>query len=339
MLLRDHGGRIVRRYRGERSLLSLTGPARPPLTERSVDPPTTGVARVPEGQQSAHGWDAAGRRATARAGTSRCRGRSDPTVGGARVTPPKHCPPPVALGAVALGAAALAAALGAEPASAEPTPIPTPTPTTTKPVETAAAPGILGSLARGLLDTPPRIDLPLPTALPLPTVTSLPLPKVTAPPASTGESTAPPPTRTPRTRRSSPPPDAGTPVPSSTARPTPPSSAPMTVRASRADAPEHRVPVRRQAEMTAQPSPPPVPPPRPLPAQPALALAFVSAPLNTGTGGTDLTASATDAPTSVGPLRRGHAVGPLDSRATGRPVQRGPPPPRQLLITQPRPRR
>ncbi|MCX5065725.1 hypothetical protein OOJ91_07505 [Micromonospora lupini] len=265
---------------------------------------------------------------------------------------PKRCLPPAALGAAAFGAAALGAAalgvtLGAEPAHADPSP----SPTTRAPTEDATAAGIVGSLLHDVVETPLDIDLPLPTALPLPVPTTLPLPVPTTLPLPVPTGTAAPtvepstaaPTRRPRARLSTPPPVAPVPSESPAARPTsPPPQAPLTARASVAGLPRNasgRAPTRTPAAMTAQPLPAPSRPVGPLPGQPALVPAFASAPAGTGAGGLDQSASATDGPPAVAPLHRGRAVLPFDSHAASRPVERGPPPPRQLLIFHRRPLR
>lgn len=301
----------------------------------AADLPATGVTRVTRGQQSAHGWDGVRR--------------------------PKRCSPPstlnaaafgaAALGAAALGAAALGAALGAEPAHAAPSPAPSPT--TRAPAKDATAPGIVGSLLHDVVETPLDVGQSLPTAVPLPVPTTvplpvptavrLPLPSVTA--ALSVEPSTAAPTRRPRARQSSPPrvPSASaSPAARTTAPPSPPPPTHVTARASRASLPgtvDGRVPTRTLATSTARPLSAPTPPAGPLPGQPALVLAFVSAPAGASAGEPDQKASATNGPPPGAALRRGRAVLPFDNHATSRPVERGPPPPRQLLICHPRPRR
>ncbi|WP_225854782.1 hypothetical protein, partial [Micromonospora sp. ALFpr18c] len=72
---------------------------------------------------------------------------------------------------------------------------------------------------------------------------------------------------------------------------------------------------------------------------PAFVLALASAHGGTGTGGVDPPTSTAQGPPRVSPPCRGFAVGTVEMSAVSRPVERGPPPPRQLLITDPRPRR
>ncbi|MFG3555824.1 hypothetical protein ACGGAQ_15735 [Micromonospora sp. NPDC047557] len=279
---------------------------------------------------------------------------------------PKRCSPPAALGAAAfgaaaLGAAALAAALGAEPAHAAPSP----SPSAGAPAEDATAPGIVGALVPDVVETPLDVGLPLPTALPRPVPTTLPRPVPTAVPrpvptavplplplpSVTAALSVEPPTATPtrrtRARQSSPPPAAR--VPSASASPAARTTAPpplthVTAMVSRASLPgtvDGRAPARTLAALTARPLSAPHPPAGPFPGQPALVPAFVSAPVgaNNGAGGLDQKASAANGPPPVAPLHRGRTVLSFDSHATSRPVERGPPPPRQLLICHPRPRR
>ncbi|MET8358937.1 hypothetical protein [Micromonospora sp. NPDC005171] len=81
------------------------------------------------------------------------------------------------------------------------------------------------------------------------------------------------------------------------------------------------------------------PPARPAPGPPAFVLALASAPTGVGSGGADPPTSTAEAPPPTSPLRPGLTISAVDMRATGRPVERGPPPPQQLLITHSRPRR
>ncbi|MBM0277683.1 hypothetical protein [Micromonospora tarensis] len=91
---------------------------------------------------------------------------------------------------------------------------------------------------------------------------------------------------------------------------------------------------RPRAAMSALTEPTPQPPTRPPAGLPAFVLALASAPAGAGPGGVDPPPAAAEGPPSVAPLLHGRTVAPVDLHAAGRPVQRGPPPPQQLLITQ-----
>ncbi|WP_406063783.1 hypothetical protein [Micromonospora sp. NBC_00860] len=245
---------------------------------------------------------------------------------------------------MALGAVALGAALGADPAHAD-----TPSPSRLPLMEVTASPkAITGSVA-DVVEAQPIVPLPLPTAvvplpLPLPSTDPLPLPSaVPLPTPSAAPSTAPP-RRPARTPSSSP---RATPAPSASgarvaSRPSPapstrvPATTPRDAGHSTFDG---RTSKRARATMTSATGQRPNPPARPAPGPPAVVLALASAPTGAGTGGADPPTSTADAPPPTSPLRPGLTVTSVDRRATSRPVERGPPPPRQLLITHPRPRR
>ncbi|NYH41824.1 hypothetical protein HNR22_001551 [Micromonospora jinlongensis] len=265
----------------------------------------------------------------------------------------RHSLPAVALGAVALGAA-----LGADPARADSTPpLPVPLPTGPHPATAATSPNVIEALLPDVVESPLPIPLPLPSAtpLPLPSATPLPLRSAIPLPSTSAKLPAAIPTRRPSVPSSSSPPAA--PVPSASASraasPPPPSAPPApppswTATVSRGT-PHGSVDGRArdrartaghtQVAMTAVPVPTPRPPARPEPGLPAFVLAVASAPTGVGAGGVDSPTSAAECPPSISPLSRGLTVAAVDMRATSRPVERGPPPPRQLLISQPRPRR
>ena len=254
----------------------------------------------------------------------------------------RHSLPPVALGAVALGAA-----LGANPAHAD-----TPSPSRLPLVEVATSPEAIKVSVADVVEVRLTVPLPLPTAV------------VSLPRAACRRRTRCPcrrPFRCRRRRPSPPPPgQVGRPVPSSSPQATPAptaSASPKARVASRpSPAPSTRVPAtvtrsgahgtsdgraseRARATMTAVTGQRPNPPARPAPGPPAFVLALASAPTGVGAGGADPPTSTAEASPPTSPLRPGLTVTAVDRRATSRPVERGPPPPRQLLITHSRPRR
>ncbi|MEU7975666.1 hypothetical protein AB0B48_26895 [Micromonospora sp. NPDC049089] len=256
----------------------------------------------------------------------------------------RHSLPPVALGAVALGAA-----LGADPAHAD-----TPSPSRLPLVEVATSPEAIKVSVADVVEVDLTVPLPLPTAVvsvpvPLPSTDPLPLPS--AVPVS-----VPTPSAKPSTARPSRP--AGTPSSSPKATPAPSTSESPEARADSQPPPTPQTPVpatvsrggadgtsdgeaSRQARKTvaAVTGQRPIPPARPAPGPPAFVLALASAPTGVGAGGADPPTSTAEAPPRTSPLRAGLTVTAVDMRATSRPVERGPPPPRQLLITHSRPRR
>ncbi|MEU8181228.1 hypothetical protein AB0B85_00790 [Micromonospora sp. NPDC049044] len=270
----------------------------------------------------------------------------------------RHSLPAVALGAVALGAA-----LGANPAHAD---TPLPLPTAVPPVDGASAPqtitvevpAVVEAQLTVPLPLPSAASLPLPSAIPLPSAASLPLPTAIPLPLPSAVSLPAPtaiPTGTP-TRLSDVPPSTAA-LPSTTAAPPtadssaadspaahvapqpspPPSTATVSfggVQETSAD----RAPDRPRPAATVAAEPTPGPPARPRSGLPVFALAFSSAPAGTGTGGVDPPSSTAEASLFTAPLRPGATVAAVDRRATGRPVERGPPPPQHLLITQSQPR-
>lgn len=267
----------------------------------------------------------------------------------------RHSLPAVALGAVALGAA-----LGADPARADstsPLPVPVPVPTGPHPATAATSPNLIEALLPDVVESPLSIPLPLPsiTPLPLPSATPLPLPSAIPLPSTSARIPAAIPTRRPGVPSSSSPPTA--PVPSASASPaaSPPSpSAPPAPSTSgtatvsrgtphgsveRRARDRARTAGHTQVSMIAVPAPTPRPPARPEPGLPAFVLAVASAPGGVCASGVDLPTSTAEHPPPISPLSRGLTVAAVDMRATSRPVERGPPPPRQPLISQPRPRR
>lgn len=254
----------------------------------------------------------------------------------------RHSLPPVALGAVALGAA-----LGANPAHAD-----TPSPPLLPLVEVATSPEAIKVSVADVVEVQLTVPLPLPTAVvsvpvPLPSLDPLPLPSaVPLPTPSVIPSTAAPspPARTPA---SSP---QATPAPSVSASaqarvasqpsPAPSARVPATVTRSGAQVRSDGRPAKQaRATMTPVAGQRPNPPARPTPGPPAFVLALASAPTGVGAGGADPHTSTAEASPPTSPLRPGLTVTAVDMRATSRPVERGPPPPRQLLITHSRPRR
>lgn len=267
----------------------------------------------------------------------------------------RHSLPAVALGAVALGAA-----LGADPARADstsPLPVPVPVPTGPHPATAATSPNLIEALLPDVVESPLSTPLPLPsiTPLPLPSTTPLPLPPAIPLPSTSARLPAAIPTRRTGVPSSSSPPTAPVPSasasraaspPSPSAPPAPSTSGTATVsRGNPHGSVERRARDRArtaghtQVAMIAVPAPTPRPPARPESGLPAFVLAVASAPAGVGASGVDSPTSAAECPPRISPLSRGLTVATVDMRATSRPVERGPPPPRQPLISQPRPRR
>ncbi|MEV7989775.1 hypothetical protein [Micromonospora sp. NPDC085948] len=266
------------------------------------------------------------------------------------------------LPAAAFGAAALGATLGANPAHAD---TPLPLPTSLQPVQVNSSPGTITVRVPDLVEVQVSVPLPLPTALPLPLPSAIPLPLPSAVPLPTmpadplptlpadplptlsGDPSAVVPTRPARTSSSS----------SPQATPPPPNSASTEARAASRSAPapstpvpatvfrvghhtsDGRTPDRARVATAAGIDEPSRPPVRPASGPPALVLALASAPAGVGTGGADPPTSAAEAVPPSAPLDPGRTVTAVDRRAASRPVERGPPPPQQLLITHSRPRR
>ncbi|MET8199903.1 hypothetical protein [Micromonospora taraxaci] len=262
------------------------------------------------------------------------------------------------LPAVALGAAALGAALGADPAHAHQS-TPLPSPTDLRPAQAPTSPNIVEALLPRVVESPlaialplpSGIPLPLPSAVPLPLPSSIPLPAVPLPSTPVKPPTAIP--DLPRTPRTSPSPTArvASPAASPAARPAappqpqpPPQSSAATVTVSRGDV--HGAASSRTRSADSPPAtvaaaavPTPGLPVRPDSGPPAFVLALATAPSGFGASGVDAPTSTAERPPPISPLSRGLTVAAVDMRATSRPVERSPPPPQQLLITQPRPRR
>ncbi|TQJ23385.1 hypothetical protein FBZ33_3653 [Micromonospora sp. A202] len=267
----------------------------------------------------------------------------------------RHSLPAVALGAVALGVA-----LGADPARADSTsslPVPVPVPTGPHPATAATSPNLIEALLPDVVESPLSIPLPLPsiTPLPLPSATPLSLPSAIPQPSTSARLPAAIPTRRPSVPSSSSPPTAPVPSasasraaspPSPSAPPAPSTSGTATVsRGNSHGSVERRARDRArtaghtQVSMIAVPAPTPRPPARPESGLPAFVLAVASAPAGVGASGADSPTSAAEHPPPISPLSRGLTVAAVDMRSTSRPVERGPPPPRQPLISQPCPRR
>ncbi|WP_433309084.1 hypothetical protein ACQP0U_19625 [Micromonospora sp. CA-269861] len=255
----------------------------------------------------------------------------------------RHSLPPVALGAVALGAV-----LGANPAHAD-----TPPPSRLPLVEIATSPqGVKVSVADVVevqLSVPvplPTVVVPLPLPLPLPSTDPLPLPSdVPVPTPSASPATVPSsrPTRPPSSPQVTSAPSAAASAAARVAsRPSQAPSTPVPATVSQGGAhgtSDGRASDQARATMTAVVGERPNPPARPAPGPPAFVLALASAPTGVGTGGADPPTSTAEVSPPASPLRPGFTVTAVDMRATSRPVERGPPPPQQLLITQSRPRR
>ncbi|MGW5557649.1 hypothetical protein ACWER9_10550 [Micromonospora sp. NPDC003944] len=259
----------------------------------------------------------------------------------------RHSLPPVALGAVALGAA-----LAANPAHAD-----TPSPPSLPLVEVATSPeGVTVSVA-DVVEVRLSVPLPLPTAVvplplplpvPLPSTDPLPLPSDVPVPTPSAHPTTVPPSRPSRPSR--PPSPQATTAPTASAspparvatRPSPTSSTPTPATVAQGGTRGTsigRAPEQAHTTPTAVTGQRPTPPARPASGPPAFVLALASAPSGVGTGGADPPTSTAEAPPPAATLHAGRTVRAVDMRATSRPVERGPPPPRQLLITHSRPRR
>ncbi|MFJ6167670.1 hypothetical protein ACIQH6_21290 [Micromonospora orduensis] len=260
-------------------------------------------------------------------------------VAGFRLTRLTYCLP-----AAAFGAAALGAAVGADPAGADPLPLPTGPP----PARAATAPKILGALTPEVMGTPLAVPLPLPSAVPLPTAVPLPstIPLPTAVPLPTAaaptsvrtliaEPTRPPLARPTRSSPTAPVPSAS---PGRTVAPAPSAATVTRARAVRAPVATRPAVATRAATAVGR-GPARNPPAGPVPDVPALVRALASVTAAGGSGGADPATSTSDGPQFSSPLWRGRAVVAVDRRAASRPVERGPPPPRHLLIIHPRPRR
>ncbi|GAB4106322.1 hypothetical protein GCM10028790_53410 [Micromonospora taraxaci] len=260
------------------------------------------------------------------------------------------------LPAVALGAAAIGAALGADPAHAHQS-TPLPSPTDLRPAHAPTSPNIVEELLPRVVESPLAIALPLPSAVPLPLPSAVPLPlpsSVPRPAVPLPSTSVKPPTAIPdlpRTPRTSPSPTSrvASPAASPAARPAAPpqpssAAATVTVTVSRGDVHSAAGGRTRSADpppatVAAAAAPTPGPPVRPDSGPPAFVLALATAPSGFGASGVDAPTSAAERPPPISPPSRGLTVAAVDMRATSRPVERGPPPPQQLLITQPRPRR
>lgn len=252
----------------------------------------------------------------------------------------RHSLPPVALGAVALGAA-----LAANPAHAD-TPSPRPLPL----LEVATSPKAVTVSVSDVVEVRLTVPLPLPTAVvplplplpvPLPSTDPLPLPSEVPLPTPSAN-----PTTVPSSRPTRPPSPRATTAPSASASraarvaprpsPAPSTPAPATVSpgGTRGAAPE-----QAHTTSTARTGERPTPPARPASGPPAFVLALASTPTGFGAGGADPPTSTAEAVLPSTALHPGRTVTAVDMRATSRPVERGPPPPRRLLITHSRPRR
>ncbi|MET8265776.1 hypothetical protein ABZU92_17500 [Micromonospora arida] len=256
---------------------------------------------------------------------------------------------------MALGAVALGAALAADPAHAD-----TPSPSRLPLVEVATPPEATKVSVADVVTVQPTVPLPLPTAvvplpLPLPSTDPLPLPSPVPLPLPSAVA-VPTPSAKPSTARPSRPPGTPSPPPQTTRAPSasaspearvasPPLPAPSThvpatvTRSGARGTSDGRAPEQARATMTAVTGQRPNPPARPAPGPPAFVLALASAPTGVGASGADPPTSTAAASPPTSPLRPGLTVTAVDRRATSRPVERGPPPPRQLLITHSRPRR
>ncbi|MGW1489209.1 hypothetical protein ACWCOX_30095, partial [Micromonospora parva] len=268
-------------------------------------------------------------------------------VDGHRLMRLRHSLPPVALGAAALGAA-----LGASPAHAD-----SPSPSRLPPLEIATSPQAVTVSVDDVVEVQLNVPLPVPTAvvpLPLPSIEPLPLPSAvpvptlsttpvpTPRPSSTRPATTAPrrPARTPSSPRTTPP--AAAPAPPAVHVDASAPSTPVPSRVSPGGAhgrSDGRASDRARATAATVTGERPVPPARPAPGPPAFVVAFATGPATTSTGGADPPTSTAEAPPPTPLLRVGRTVSAVDLRATSRPVERGPPPPRQLLITHSRPRR
>jgi hypothetical protein len=262
----------------------------------------------------------------------------------------RHSLPPVALGAVALGAA-----LGANPAHAD-----TQSPPRLPLVEVATSPEAIEVSVADVVEVQLTVPLPLPTAvvslpvprpstdrLPLPSTDPLPLPSAVPLPTPSAKPSTVAPSRPARPPSSSPQVTttasaSASPAARVSSRPSPAPSMPVSATVSQGGAngtSGGRASDQPRATMAAVTGQRPNPPARPAPGPPAFVLALASAPTGVGVGGADPPTSTAEASPPSSPLRPGLTVTAVDRRATSRPVERGPPPPRQLLITHSRPRR
>ncbi|MFJ5597580.1 hypothetical protein ACIP95_06545 [Micromonospora parva] len=242
---------------------------------------------------------------------------------------------------MALGAAALGAALGASPAHAD-----SPSPSRLPPLEVATSPQALSvsvdDVVEVQLDVPlpvrttavplplpstdplplPSIEPPpLPPPLPVPTLSARPVPTVSARPATTAPRR---PARAPSSPRTTPTPAA--PVPTAVRVD---QSAPSTVSPGGAHGrSDGRASDRARPTTATVTGERPVPPARPAPGPPVFVVALATGPATTSTGGAEPPPSTAEAPPSIPLLRAGFTVSAVDLRATGLPVERGPPPPR-----------
>ncbi|MEV1073689.1 hypothetical protein [Micromonospora parva] len=250
---------------------------------------------------------------------------------------------------MALGAAALGAALGASPGHAD-----NPSPSRLPPLEVATSPQSVSisvdDVVEVQLDVPlpvpttvvplplPSTDplplpstepLPLPSAVPVPTVSAKPVPTVSVKPVPT--LSARPATTAPRRPARAPSSPRTTPTP---AAPVPPAvrvdqPAPSTVSTGGAHGrSDGRASDRARATTATVTGERPVPPARPAPGPPVFVVALATGSATTSTGGAEPPPSTAEAPPSIPLLRAGLTVSAVDLRATGRPVERGPPPPR-----------
>lgn len=240
----------------------------------------------------------------------------------------RHSLPPVALGAAALGAA-----LGASPAHAD-----SPSPSRLPPLEVATSPQAVtvsvDDVVEVQLDVPlpvpttvvplplPSTDpLPLPSTVPVPTLSAKPVPTVSARPATTAPRR---PARAPSSPRTTPPPAAAAPPAVRVDQ-----SAPTTVSPGGAHGrSDGRASDRARATTATVTGERPVPPARPAPGPPAFVVALATGPAATSTSGAEPPPSTAEAPPPTPLLRAGLTVSAVDLRATSRPVERGPPPPR-----------
>ena len=240
----------------------------------------------------------------------------------------RHSLPPVAVGAVALGAA-----LGANPARAD-----TPSPRLPL-VEVSASPEAIKVSVDDVVEVRLTVPLPVPTAvvdLPVPLPSAVPLPLPSAVPLPTPRRSPPPSGQVdqpgPRVPAGTAAPSPGGPkAPAPRTSPAPSTSVPATVTRGgahgKSDAERRTGAAARTAVTGQRPTRPPVPCRghrrscwRSRPHRPAAPAAALIHPCRQA----KLRAHP--------PLRPRLPVGAVDLRATSRPVERGPPPPQQLLI-------
>ncbi|WP_210857771.1 hypothetical protein [Micromonospora sp. M51] len=238
---------------------------------------------------------------------------------------------------MALGAAALGAALGASPAHAD-----SPSPSRLPPLEVATSPQALSVSVDDVVEV--QLDVPLPVRttavpLPLPSTDPLPLPSIEPPPLPVPTLSARPvPTVSARPATTAPRRPARAPS-SPRTTPTPAASVPPAVRVDQS-APstvspggahgrsDGRASDRARPTTATVTGERPVPPARPAPGPPVFVVALATGPATTSTGGAEPPPSTAEAPPSIPLLRAGFTVSAVDLRATGLPVERGPPPPR-----------